>query len=460
MQLAADGWDTVFRGGSGDPPGCGPQDKSAWCGLMPPPEQQLGRRAYYANVAFIDEWVGNIMAALDGTGALERTFIIWTADHGDGQADHFHWRKGFPYQFSANVPFLLRWPASHRGATIPRGTVSPLVVELRDVFPTLLDAAGGMGTVPPGHKVDGTSLLCLLGDASGAGCSHAVPGNSTAPRQGWRPWLDLEHSTCYNATNHWSALTDGRMKYIFNACPDCTFPPREQLFNLTADPGERHGLHADPKYAAELSKWRGRMVAQFEAEGRGPQWVADGKLLTRQSETYGPNYPSHSKHKVQSEPRPQRRGARLTAAPQAAQCTKTAVAAGDRLVLDPNQSGSGGTRICQDLTVTAHQQLALDVAPTLCVEPTAGSGLELAACTAAAQTSPQAWKVPKMDAKAQWVIHSATGLCLTGTSAGSVGLSKCAEEQSLEPGANMQLWVYGASGRLCSSSGCLSVPPK
>jgi hypothetical protein len=104
--------------------------------------------------------------------------------------------------------------------------------------------------------------------------------------QGWRPWLDLEHSTCYNNTNHWSAITDGKMKYIFNACEGCTFPPLEQLFNLTADPDERVGLDSNPAYALELAKWRGRMVAQFEAEGRGAKWVSDGKLLTRASETY------------------------------------------------------------------------------------------------------------------------------------------------------------------------------
>ena len=100
---------------------------------------------------------------LETTGFLEKTYIIWTADHGDGQADHFHWRKGFPYQFSANVPFLFRWPASHGPTKMQRGTVSSeLVVELRDVFPTLLDAAGGAGLVPNGHRIDGISLLCPL----------------------------------------------------------------------------------------------------------------------------------------------------------------------------------------------------------------------------------------------------------------------------------------------------------
>ena len=248
----------------------------------------------YANVAFIDEWVGKILGALDQRDLTQHTFIIWTADHGDGQADHHHWRKGFPYQFSANVPLILRWPESYEyAAKTPRGTViTELVTELRDIFPTMLHAAGAMDTIPAGHTLDGSSLLCLLHDATGAACRHQGGGQPAGP--GWRPWLDLEHATCYNATNHWSALTDGKMKYIFNACPTCSFPPREQLFNVSADPGERHGLHADPAYRGELAKWRGHMVRQFEAEGRGDAWVKGGVLQPRSySQIYSPNFPGH-----------------------------------------------------------------------------------------------------------------------------------------------------------------------
>jgi arylsulfatase len=204
-----------------------------------------------------------------------------------------HWRKGFPYEFSAHVPLLFRWPEKYQPATVmKRGHVeNELVTELRDVFPTMLDAAGAMSTVPAGHQIDGMSLLCLLKDPTGKSCTGCTSATGcSADGKGWRAWVDLEHSTCYNATNHWSALTDGKMKYIFNACPTCSFPAKEQLFNLTADPGEQVGLHAMPAYAAELTKWRARMVAQFEKEGRGEQWVKDGQLQLRKPETYGPNF--------------------------------------------------------------------------------------------------------------------------------------------------------------------------
>jgi len=178
---------------------------------------------------------------------LENTFILWTADHGDGQSDHWHWRKGYPYEFSAHVPMIIRWPESMAAQVkMKRGSTSSFVVELRDVFPTFLSVAG---VTPPAKMMEGQPVTCLLANPSGKSCN-------------WRQWLDLEHSTCYNNSNHWSALTDGKMKYIFNAQY-----ATEQLFNMTSDPGERIELSENPSYKAELKLWRGRMVDQFEQEG-------------------------------------------------------------------------------------------------------------------------------------------------------------------------------------------------
>tara|TARA_B110001452_G_scaffold198806_1_gene168763 strand:+ start:229 stop:1968 length:1740 start_codon:yes stop_codon:yes gene_type:complete len=296
-------WCLRFRGNAslGDPTGCG-DSREMWCGeALPTSDGVLGRRAYLASVAFVDEQVGRIHAALNETGLLRTTFLLWTADHGDGQGDMYHWRKGYPYEFSAHVPMLLRWPeewaaqqpASARVA-LARGAVlrPPLVTELRDVFHTLLDAAGvasNASLVPAAGSssrrafdaTDGKSMLCLLRDPSGATCDYA-------PNPGpWRTWLDLEHSTCYNNSNHWSALTDGATKYVFKAWDGV-----EQLFDLRDDPKETVDRAPDPMHAATLAKWRARMVAQFEAEQRGDGWVKGGKLVVRPTGlTYGPNYP-------------------------------------------------------------------------------------------------------------------------------------------------------------------------
>ena len=267
------GWDDLFKT---DEKHCGPQNLDAWCGAMPDPALSVARRAYRGSIAFVDEQIGRIMGALEEEGLLESTFVLFTADHGDGQGDHYHWRKGYPYEFSAHVPMIVRWPAAFADNLKPRpqrGRVDVThIVALRDVFPTFLDVAGAMGSVPKNHTLQGASLLPLLSGTGGAD---------------WRPWLDLEHTTCYNATNHWNALSDGEMKYIFNA-----FSATEQLFNMTADPYELRDLSATPTLTPQLDLWRSRMVQQFKEEERGPDWVKEGKLQQRTVPcVYSPNYP-------------------------------------------------------------------------------------------------------------------------------------------------------------------------
>ena len=336
----------------------------------------------------------------------------------------------------------------------------------------MLDAAGGLDTVPHGHKLDGTSLLCLLEDITGATCTHSTPGEARATSggvahaavgtdsstqsinrtQGWRPYLDLEHSTCYNDTNHWSALTDGKMKYIFNAFEGGTFPPKEQLFNLTADPGERVGLDNDHEYAAELFKWRARMVAQFEAEGRGPGWVSNSVLQLRPSETYGPNYPGHH-------PSP-------SPSPSHAECNGTTLAAGEMVGLEPNQGTAHNTKYCQDVAQSALDQIQMVANKSLCVQPTStsvGATLTIAECAVTegtAQQKMQAWLLPPVDKRPyQQVRHTLSNLCLTGNAAGTVKLAACADKEDLEPEADEQTWILGGSGRLCAASGCVSAIP-
>ena len=286
---STDGWSERFR----DPSNCIPMGSNTtadnWCGSMPPDEELLARRAYNANVRFVDEQIGAIHDALARTGLLRRTLWLFVSDHGDAQGDHYHWRKGFPYEFSAHVPLILRWPEDAWPASLPspqvaRGSKLDSLVELRDIAPSLLQAADAL---PPDAStlMDGFSLLCLLVDPSGHASEAALQAGCPSS---WRQMLDLEHDLCYNASNHWSALTDGSLKFIFHAQYG-----EEQLFNLTADPKETTDLAARPSHAHKVSQFRAAMVAQFEREERGPAWVLNGALVPRpKSQKYGPNYPS------------------------------------------------------------------------------------------------------------------------------------------------------------------------
>lgn len=222
------------------------------------------RRHYYANITFIDDQVGQIVKALKEKGMYDDAIICFTADHGDMLGDHHHWRKTYPYEGSTHIPYIVKWPANVR-KDLPTGASIEQPVELRDFLPTFIDLAGG--AVPP--DMDGRSLLPL------------VQGGSA----GWRKYIDLEHATCYSDDNYWCALTDGKIKYIWNF-----HNGKEQLFDLAADPLEKHDCAADAPYASTLKECHAAMIEHL-AE-RGDSFVKDGELVTRASTLlYSPHYP-------------------------------------------------------------------------------------------------------------------------------------------------------------------------
>jgi arylsulfatase A-like enzyme len=237
------------------------KNSSIWHGDLGPEQVRKSRIGYYGNVTFIDEQVGRMLEVLEERGLLENTLVLFTADHGDMTGDHHLWRKTYAYEASARIPMLMRWPEGLVKAE--RGQRLRQPVELRDIMPTFMDAAGA--GVP--DDIDGDSVLKLIrGEA-----------------QGWRPWLDFEHGRCYGDENHWNALTDGRWKYIYHA-----YLGEEQLFDLDNDPGELTDL--SKTNTAETVKWRERMVEHLSVRGEG--FVKDGKLVVRkESMLYGPNYP-------------------------------------------------------------------------------------------------------------------------------------------------------------------------
>ena len=172
--------------------------------------------------------------------------------------------------------------------------VNDAVVELRDVFPTMLDAVGRLrgpnSVVPSDYKMDGDSLLCLLEGPS---------SRSTCRNGSWRPWLDLEHYKVYNATVHWNAIFNGEIKFIFHAFWPQGDPRQFQLFNLTEDPYELNDLARSSQqgHVTELAKWKQVMASQFLEEGRQSYGFVteDGKELLgdsyRNLTSKSPNYP-------------------------------------------------------------------------------------------------------------------------------------------------------------------------
>jgi arylsulfatase A-like enzyme len=234
---------------------------SLWHGDLGAEVVRHSRQGYYGSVTFIDDQIGRILEALDKRGWLDQTLILFTADHGDMTGDHHLWRKSYAYEASAHIPLLMRWPTGLISAR--RGQVLRNPAEIRDILPTAIDAAG-----KPREGLDGRSLL-----------------DAASGKPGWREFIDLEHNVCYSPDNHWNALTDGRVKYIFHAKSG-----EEQLFDLERDPGELRDLAPEPAHGPTLRRWRERLVQHF-AE-RGDEWVKAGRLQLRpKSLPFSPHYP-------------------------------------------------------------------------------------------------------------------------------------------------------------------------
>lgn len=149
--------------------------------LGTPERRRLALACYYALVEFIDEQIGRILGALQGSGLEANTRVIVTSDHGDNQGARGLWNKSTLYREAVQVPLILAGPQ------VPRAHVCRTAVNLIDIAPTLVQGAGLR--VPAAYA--GRSLLELAqekDDPQRVGFSeyHAVgsPGAAYMVRQG------------------------------------------------------------------------------------------------------------------------------------------------------------------------------------------------------------------------------------------------------------------------------------
>ena len=204
------------------------------------------RRAYFANISYLDEMVGEILGAL--AAVRQAAAILFLSDHGDMLGERGLWFKMCFYEGSARVPLMLSAPGLVPGlVTEPVSTV--------DVCPTLCDLAGvSMAAVGP--WVEGRSLLPVAGGAARAG-SVAMEYAAEASEA---PLV---------------ALRRGRWKYT-----RCVLDP-EQLFDLEADPHEMANRAGEPGCGAVLESFRAEAAARWDLaafdaavrESQARRWV-------------------------------------------------------------------------------------------------------------------------------------------------------------------------------------------
>jgi len=180
------------------------------------------RRAYFANISYIDDKIGEVMTALEGTRQDRETIILFLADHGDMLGERGLWFKMSFFEGSSRVPLMISAPGMAPGlVTAPVSTI--------DVCPTLCDLAGAdMSEVMP--WVEGT----IAGPAGGRAANPTRPWRwNTPPRPAMRRWF-----ACATGAGN---------------TPAARSTP-EQLYDLDADPHELTNLADDAAHAETLAR--------------------------------------------------------------------------------------------------------------------------------------------------------------------------------------------------------------
>jgi iduronate 2-sulfatase len=146
----------------------------------------------------------------------------------------FRGEKRTLWEGGLRVPALVRWPGH-----VPAATVSSAIVQMTDVFPTVLAAAGGRPD--PGWKLDGLDLLPVW------------TGQERPPERTlfWEWRAEGAHQV---------AAMRGNLKWIR------TGDSRPELYDVEADPGERRSVIAEHDALAqrleeEILRWLATAVA-------------------------------------------------------------------------------------------------------------------------------------------------------------------------------------------------------
>src|ERR1700733_12097570 len=193
--------------------------------------------AYYAMIEQVDTEMGRMLQVLEETGQADNTIVIFMSDHGEMLGDHGIYLKGpYFYDCLTRVPLMIRWPGHFKG-----GTKIDSMVELVDIAPTLLDAAG----IPIPSGMQGRSLMPLR---TGQAMQHR---DSV-----YMEYLDA--NAAYPIPPMLSCVRTDKWKLTF-----CDKPRSGELYDLGKDPGEFNNLWNDVHSKDAQEMMLQRLVARM-----------------------------------------------------------------------------------------------------------------------------------------------------------------------------------------------------
>ena len=168
---------------------------------------------YYALITHLDAQIGRVLAALEASGRVGNTIVIFTSDQGLAVGQHGLLGKQNLYDHSLRMPFIVAGPG------IPKGKRCEALFYLPSLFATTCEMAG----VPVPESVQFPSLVPL------------ITGTKKQMYEAlYAAFLDRQRAI---RTVRWKLIRTPAEKQV-------------QLFDVERDPWEMHNLAGNPKHAA------------------------------------------------------------------------------------------------------------------------------------------------------------------------------------------------------------------
>jgi len=235
------------------------------------------RRTYAAMITSLDDQVGRVVAALDKQGLRENTLIVFSSDNGGPRSavvasgahspeeraasgveqdslpasnGELRGGKGSLYEGGVRVPTLFNWPAKLQ----PRVVDEPL--HLVDIMPTALALAGAPAN-PADKPLDGVDIWTTV--ATGQRSAH--------------------DDILVNVEAFRGSVIKGQWKLVKVAL----LPGKTELFDLSADPGEKNNVaEQNPEVVRDLEA---RLIA-YAKQQKPSEWMkAQPDYLGAQGQT-------------------------------------------------------------------------------------------------------------------------------------------------------------------------------
>ncbi len=210
---------------------------------------------YNRLVCALDEGVGRIREALEQSGQLDNTLIVYTSDQGFAIGEHgFAWKVG-PYEACMRMPLIVRLPGQ-----VAKGGVCQHPVALVDLPPTFFALAGA----PLPWPMHGHDLRPLLKDPE-ADWDHPVLLEHFRWRFGPETDRAVTGDEALGGVAWWVSLRQDRFKYIRTLVPD----EIEELYDVQEDPDDMRNLAGQPSGRALLTDYRERMMTELARTNAG-----------------------------------------------------------------------------------------------------------------------------------------------------------------------------------------------